>query len=71
VTRYKVLNPEVPTVEVRRKVDGAICVITASEFDPAVYTEVVPSVDEPPSPRRTKRQRDKEIMRGVYGNTNL
>ena len=67
MTRHRVLNPVVPTKQVRRKVDGVVCVITASEFDDAVYSEI----DEPPSPRRTKRQRDKEIMRGVYGHTNL
>jgi hypothetical protein len=67
MTRHRVLNPVVPTMEVRRKIDGAVCVITASEFDPAVYVEVVPSAVEVPTPRRTKRQRDREIMRGVYG----
>ena len=62
MTRHRVLNLVVPTKHVRRKVDGVVCVITASEFDEAVYTEV-----EASSQRCTKRQRDREIMRGVYG----
>lgn len=65
MVRHKRLDPVVITKRVTRRADGVVCVITAADFDPAVYTEVVPGVGRarPPS----KRDRDREIMRGVYG----
>lgn len=52
---------------VERLSDGAVCVITASEFDSAVYTEVVPSVGTAPIPPVTKHSKDLALMRRIYG----
>ena len=60
------INPVVPTMTVARRSDGAVCVITASEFDSAVYTEVVPSVGTAPIPPVTKHTKDLALMRKVH-----
>ena len=67
VMQHKKINPVVPTLTVARIADGAVCVITASEFDRAVYEEVVPSVGTATPAPPSKQARDKAIMRGVYG----
>ena len=67
--KFKRLNPVVPTMTVVRHADGAVCVITASEFDPAVYAEGVPSAGQPVVPRPSKQARDREVMRRVRGST--
>ena len=65
--QHKKINPVVPTMTVARIADGAVCVITASEFDSAVYEEVVPSVGTAQPAPPSKQARDKAIMRRVYG----
>ena len=65
--QHKKINPVVPTMTVERLSDGAVCVITSSEFDSAVYTEVVPSVGTAPIPPVTKHSKDLALMRRIYG----
>ena len=64
MVQHRRIDPVVATKRVTRRADGVVCVITASDFDPGVYTEVVPGVGvaKPPS----KRERERDIMRGVY-----
>ena len=69
--QHKKINPVVPTMTVERLSDGAVCVITASEFDSAVYTEVVPSVGTAPTPPVTKHSKDIAIMRRVHHGTKV
>ena len=65
------MNPVVPVVTRVRRADGVRCVVAASEADSAVYREEVPAAGTLTLPRRTKRQRDREIMRRVYGGSHI